>query len=61
MTWLTFLIGAVVVAALAALTGIKPAGTRPVAGTQLMTVARAVLVLVAFVLVYLAITARSGG
>lgn len=61
MTWLTFLIAAVVVATLAALTGIKPAGTRKVAGTQLMTVARAVLVLVALVLVYLAMTARSGG
>jgi len=57
MTWLTFLIAAVVVAALAALTGIKPAGTRRVAGTQLMTVARVVLVLVALVLAYLAFAA----
>ena len=50
MTWLGWLMIAVVIAAVAAVTGIKPKGTRPVARTQLMGVARIVL-LIAFVIV----------
>lgn len=61
MTWLTFLLVAVVVAALAALTGLKPAGTRRVAGTHLMSVARVVLVLALLLVVYFALWARPGG
>ncbi len=45
MTWLTGLIVAVIVAGLAALTGIKPKGTRHVAGTRMMGVARVVLII----------------
>ena len=62
MTWLTWLIIALLVATFAALTGIKPKDSRPVAHTRLMGVARAVLV-VAFLIVaaYLALRTRSGG
>ena len=40
------------VVALAALTGIKPRGSKPVAGTSLMAVARVVFVLLALMLAY---------
>jgi hypothetical protein len=59
MTWLTWLTVAVLIAAVAAITGLKPKGTRPVARTQLMTVARVVLFLLALVLAYFAFAARS--
>ena len=36
MTWLGWLAIAVIIAAIAAVTGIKPSGTRHVAGTRLM-------------------------
>lgn len=42
---------------LAALTGIKPSGTKPVASTRLMTAARIVLVLMAVIFGVLALTA----
>ena len=45
MTWLTWLGLAVLITAIAALTGIKARGTRPVARTQLMGAARVVLAL----------------
>jgi hypothetical protein len=61
MTWLALLGLAVLVTAIAAVTGIKARGTRPVAHTQLMGVARVVLVLVVLLLLYLAYRARSGG
>lgn len=56
MTWLGWLTIAVLVAAVAAVTGLKPSGTRHVAGTQLMGVARVVLVLLALVFAYFAFT-----
>jgi hypothetical protein len=49
------------VATFAALTGIKPKGSRPVAHTRLMGVARFVLVVVVLILAFLAFRARSGG
>ena len=49
---------AVLVAAVAALTGFKPKGTRPVAGTRLMGAGRFVLLLVALVFLYLAFRGR---
>ena len=58
MTWLTWLILAAVVTAIAAVTGIKPKGTRHVARTSLMGVARVVLLLIIGVFVYLAYQAR---
>jgi len=61
VTWLTWLLVALLVAAFAALTGIKPKGSRPVAHTRLMSVARLVLVVVVLLVVYLAFGARSGG
>jgi hypothetical protein len=61
VTWLTWLILAVIVAAAAAVTGIKPKGTRHVAGTRLMGVARVALLLIVVVLAYLAFQARAGG
>jgi hypothetical protein len=61
MTWLALLGIAVLITAVAAVTGIKARGTRPVARTQLMGVARIVLVLTVLLLLYLAYRARSGG
>lgn len=43
---------AVIVAAVAAVTGIKPKGTRHVAHTSLMGVARVFLLIIAAVLIY---------
>jgi hypothetical protein len=45
MTWLTWLLAAALIAAIAALTGIKPQGTRHVAHTRLIGIARVVLLL----------------
>ena len=45
MTWLTFLVIAVMIALVAALFGLQPKGGRKVAGTQLMAVGRIVLVI----------------
>jgi len=61
MSWLAWLALAVVISAVAALTGIKPKGSRPVAHTRLMSVARIVFVAIAIILAYLAFRARSGG
>ena len=61
MTWFLWLTVAVVIAATAAITGIKPKGTRPVARTQLIGVARFVLLLIAVLLAYVAFRSRAGG
>jgi hypothetical protein len=61
MTWFAWLIIAVLVAAFAALTGINPKDSRPVARTRLMGVARFVLVVFVLILVYIAFRARAGG
>jgi len=58
MTWLAWLALAVLITAVAAVTGIKPAGTRHVARTRLMGVARLVLLFIIVVLVYMAYRAR---
>ena len=60
VTWLTILTLAVIIAALAAITGAKPNGTRPVAGTHLMGAARVVLFLAIILVVYFAIKAYNG-
>ena len=60
-TWLTWLLVVLLVATFAALTGIKPKGSRPVAHTRLMGVARVVLVVGVLILAYMALRARSGG
>jgi hypothetical protein len=58
MNWILWVGLAVLVAAVAALTGIKARGTRPVAGTRLMAVGRFVLLLLVAVLLYAAWRAR---
>ena len=60
MTWLTWLLIALLVATFAALTGIKPNESRPVAHTRLMGVARIVLVVAVLIVAYMAFLARSG-
>jgi hypothetical protein len=61
MSWLALLGLAVVITAVAAITGIKPKGTRQVAHTGLMGMARFVLLAVILIFAYLAFRARSGG
>jgi hypothetical protein len=61
MTWFTWLGLAVLITAIAAVTGLKARGTRPVAHTRMMAAARVALAIVAVILLYLAYRARSGG
>jgi hypothetical protein len=61
MTWLTWLILALIIAATAAVTGLRPKGGRPVARTQLMGMARLALWVIVLVIAYLAFRAYSGG
>jgi uncharacterized membrane protein len=61
MTWLGWLALAVIITAAAAVTGIKPKGTRHVAGTRMMGVARFALLIFVAICAYLAFRARSGG
>lgn len=60
MTWLNWLLLAVIVAAVAAVTGIKPKGTRHVARTRLMGVGRILLLIIVAIIAYAAYRARSG-
>jgi uncharacterized membrane protein YhaH (DUF805 family) len=60
MNWLVWLGLAVVVAAVAAVTGIKPKGTRPVAHTRMMVMGRLALLALIVIFAWLAIQARSG-
>ena len=60
MTWVGWLGLAVLITAVAAITGIKPKGTRHVAHTRLIGVARLVLLAVVIIFAYLAFRARSG-
>jgi putative Mn2+ efflux pump MntP len=57
MNWLLLLSLAVIIAAVAAVTGIKPKETRPVAHTRMMGMARFVLVVLAVILGYAAFRA----
>lgn len=59
MSWLFWLGLALLVGLLAALTGIKPSGTKPVARTKLMGMAR--IVLVAGLLIFLFLAYRGCG
>lgn len=60
MSWLFWLGLAVVIGIVAAVTGIKPRGTRPVARTRLMSVGRFVLLILIAILLFLAYRARYG-
>ena len=59
MTWLFWIGLAVAVGLIAALTGVKPKGTRPVARTKLMGMAR--IILLGIVLVFLFFAYRGCG
>lgn len=61
MNWLVWIGLAVVIAGLAAVTGIKPKGTRSVSHSRLMGMGRVVLLVIVVILVYAALRARSGG
>ena len=61
MSWLAWLGLAVIITGVAAITGIKPKGTRHVAHTRLMGVARLALLAIIIIFAYLAFRARSGG
>ncbi len=61
MNWIGWLGLAVLVTAIAAVTGIKSRGTRPVARSRLMGVGRFVLLLLIIIFAYMAYRARSGG
>ena len=58
MTWLGWLTIALIITAIAAVTGIKPKGTRHVAGTRMMGVARVALLIFVAICLYLAYLAR---
>jgi hypothetical protein len=60
MNWLTWLALAAIVAAFAAVTGIKPKGTRHVAGTRLMGVARVILLGLIIIFVWMAYRTHTG-
>ena len=59
MTWLVWLALAVIVAGIAAVTGLQPKGGRPVARTGLMQVARFVLLIIVLIFAYMAYIART--
>ncbi|HMC21600.1 MAG TPA: hypothetical protein VKL19_07120 [Thermoanaerobaculia bacterium] len=61
MSWLVWLGLAVVIVAIAAVTGIKPKGTRPVSHSRMMGVARLALLAIVIIIAYLVFHARTGG
>lgn len=54
MSWIFWLGLAVAIGIVAAVTGMKPSGTRPVARTRLMGMARFVLIVVLLLFLYMA-------
>lgn len=60
MNWLVWLGIAVVIAVFAAVTGLKPRRTRPVAHTRMMGMGRLALVAVVIIFAYLAYRAHAG-
>lgn len=60
MNWLVWLGLAVVIAGIAAVTGIKPKGTRPVSHTRMMGVGRVFLFAIVVIFAYMAYRARGG-
>lgn len=61
MSWLAILGIVVVIVAIAAVTGIKPKGTRPVARSRMMGVGRLALLVIVIIIVFMVLRARSGG
>ena len=60
MNWLVWLGLAVVIAAVAAVTGFKPKGTRHVTHTRMMGVGRIALLAIVVIFAYMAYRARNG-
>ena len=60
MNWLTWLGLALILGVVAAVTGLKPRGTRHVAGTRMMGVARLVLIVIIAILLYMAWRGHAG-
>ena len=60
MNWLVWLGLAVVIAGVAAVTGMKPKGTRHVAHTRMMGVGRIFLFAIVVIFAYMAYRARNG-
>jgi hypothetical protein len=60
MNWLVWLGLAVVIAAVAAVTGMKPKGTRHVAHSRMMGAGRVALFVIVAIFAYMAWRARSG-
>jgi hypothetical protein len=61
MTWLTWLVLAVILTAVVAITGMQPQGTRPVAHTKMMRMGRLVIAVLVLIFAYAAFRARAGG
>lgn len=60
MNWLVWLGIAMLIAVFAAVTGLKPKGSRPVAHTRMMGMGRLALIAVAIIFAYLAYRAHTG-
>jgi hypothetical protein len=60
MNWLVWLGLAVIIAAVAAVTGMKSKGTRPVAHSRMMGAGRAALFVIVVIVAYMAYRARGG-
>ncbi len=60
MTWIAWLGIAVIIVGIAAVTGIKPKGTRHVAHSRMMGMGRVALVIIGVIFAYIAFRARSG-
>ena len=55
MSWFTFLAIALIIAVIAAVSGVKPKGSRHVAHTRLLGMARVILVIVALIFIGMAL------
>ena len=61
MTWLAWVALAVIITAVAAVTGFKPKGTRHVAHTRMMGMARLALLVVVAIFLYIFFRTRTAG
>jgi len=61
VNWLVLLGVAVLIVAVAAVTGIKPKGTRPVSHSRMMGMGRLALLAIVVILIYVAFRAHAGG
>jgi hypothetical protein len=61
VSWLSWLALAVILTAVAAVTGMQPKGTRPVAHTRMMGMGRLVIAALILIFAFAAFRARAGG